>query len=225
MNLTKRFAHYAFAVAAIACSASGANATTYSPANAAGAYDGTLAIDVTFTNGVTDDFASLSACVSAGVCENSWYVNPTGNGSDIPNQNASTISGFFTNHGVPGTLSQVSSMSESSLTGHTVTVTKLSPDTGADLFATHFDSQELLFEFNYLITSLTLTLGCPTSKTCDGTNDLSNIYAFDNSTFLPPPSHSEVAPLPSALLLFGGGLGLMSLTGLRRRHGRIARAA
>jgi hypothetical protein len=208
---------YCFAAAFLtaALSASAANASTYSPYNASGGFDGIVSISDTLTNGTVD--------TGFGDVLESWYVNPTGNGSAIPNQNASDIASFFTNQGASVTTAEeVSGMSQSSLSGDSITET----GTGADLFAIHFDSQELLFQFNYLVTSITISLSCPTSAKCDATNALSNIYAFDDGTFLSPPTKTVAAtPLPAALPLFASGLGAMGLFGWRRKRRNAATRA
>jgi hypothetical protein len=182
---------------------SGAHATVINPATAAGGYDGLLTI-------VDSPNASPS---------NSWYTDSLGGpGSDIHDQGVGTISTFLTGLGISGTLTNVTGMSASSLSGDTVTVT----GTGADIFAIHFGGpgggQELIFQFASLLTSFELTLGCPTTnKSCDGKFGLSNIYAFsDNPTVSNPPP--ATTPLPAALPLFAGGLGVIGLLARRRKQ-------
>lgn len=109
----------AAAVIAGLCVTSVAHAVVYNPATAPGGYDGTLVIV---------DTPNLSPIMS-------WYTNSLGGpGSDIPNQGIGTISSFLTGLGITGTITNVPSMSNSNLSGHSVTVT----GTGADIFAIHF---------------------------------------------------------------------------------------
>jgi hypothetical protein len=103
------------------------------------------------------------------------------------------------------TLTQVVNMSNGSITtGSTVTVT----GSGADIFALHSDSSELVFQFGTLLTSFTLTLTCNAGS--DKVCALSNIFAYNDGL------HN--APLPGALPLFAGGLGLIGFAGLRKRR-------
>jgi len=89
----------------------------------------------------------------------------------------------------------------------------------ANIFAVHFDSQELLFVFASGIASFSIS-GLITGGANSGTGDLSNIISFcdlisctPNITGGPPPGET---PVPAALPLFAGGLALFSL--LRRRR-------
>ena len=195
-------------VAAALLPIGGAKAVVFNPADAPGGYNGTLSIVTT---------PSLSPI-------NSWYSdNLGGPGSDIANQNASTIATFLSGLGVSGTINNITGMSADSLSGHSVTVS----GAGADIFAIHFGGpgggQELIFQFASLVTSFQLTLGCPVGNSnCDGKFDLSNIRAFDNITTGGGPTRAT--PLPAALPLFAGGLGVLGVLGLlvRRRKNKVA---
>ena len=127
---------------------------------------------------------------------------------------------FLTGLGVTGTIDSVSSMSVGSLTGHTVSVT----GTGANIFAIHFGSNELIFEFSALLTSFQLTLGCPQGHSnCEGKHNLSNIIAFDNIPTIPTSGSGDplATPLPAALPLFASGGALLGFIGWRRKRKAI----
>jgi len=182
------------------CGACGAHAAVFNPAIAG--YNGTFVIT---------DTPNLSP-------SNSWYSNDPHN--DIGSQSAADISTFLTGLGVTGTIDSVSSMSVGSLTGHTVSVT----GTGANIFAIHFGSNELIFEFSALLTSFQLTLGCPQGHSnCEGKHNLSNIIAFDNIPTIPTSGSGDplATPLPAALPLFASGGALLGFIGWRRKRKAI----
>jgi hypothetical protein len=124
----------------------------------------------------------------------SWYVT----GGDLPgNQSPSTIDSWLSSKlGLP-TATTVSSCDSCTVVNNGTTFAS-SP---ADVFAIHFGQNELVFEYGSNITSFSINLGQE--------QGLSNVRSFEVPT---------ATPLPAALPMFLGGLGMVGFLARRRKR-------